>query len=87
MVKRSKRLEKGIESLKKEIEKHFDKLDKEIMEEDKTLAQYHVKEIDKSLITALEHKISLLGISIAYFNLIKKYKNRLEEYKKKLGIK
>lgn len=47
---------------------------------------YHVKEIDKSLITTLEHKINLLGMDVEYSDLIKKYKNRLEEYKKKLGI-
>ena len=60
MVKRVKRLEKAIESLKKEI--------------------------DKSLIYALENKIGLIGESIENIELIKKYKKLLEEYKKKLGI-
>jgi hypothetical protein len=32
MVKRTKRLEKGIESLKKEIEVHFSKLEQDIKE-------------------------------------------------------
>ncbi|MBS3066251.1 hypothetical protein J4205_00350 [Candidatus Pacearchaeota archaeon] len=84
MVKRNKRLDKGIESLKKEIEKHFEKLYKEIIEKDEILARYHIKEIDKSLITALERKIKLLGENI---ELVKEYKNHLEEYKKKLNIK
>ena len=87
MVKRSKRLEKGIESLKKEIEEHFTKLDKDIIKEDVILAEYHVKEIDKSLITALERKINLLGDDTNNIELIKRYRNRLEEYKKKLGMK
>ena len=84
MVKRNKRLDKGIESLKKEIEKHFEKLYKEIIEKDEILARYHIKELDKSLITALERKIKLLGENI---ELVKEYKNHLEEYKKKLNIK
>ena len=87
MVKRSKKLDKGIESLKREIEKHFAKMDKDISEEDEILASYHIKEIDKSLITALERKISLLSGDVIDIELIKKYKNLLEEYKKKLDIK
>ena len=86
MVKRSKKLGKGIESLKKEIEEHFDKLDKDLIEDDEILAKYHIKEIDKSLITALEHKINLLDENKDNIELIKKYRNRLEEYKKKLSI-
>ncbi|MEK6800858.1 MAG: hypothetical protein AABY05_02905 [Nanoarchaeota archaeon] len=86
MVKRTNRLEKGIESLKEEIETHFDKLDRDIIEDDGMLADYHIKEIDKSLITALERKISLLGQDKAGVELIKKFRNRLEEYKKKLNM-
>ncbi|MEK6819391.1 MAG: hypothetical protein AABY10_05670 [Nanoarchaeota archaeon] len=86
MVKRTNRLEKGIESLKEEIETHFDKLDKDIVEDDEMLVEYHIKEIDKSLITALERKISLLGQDKADVELIKKFRNRLEEYKKKLNM-
>ncbi|MBS3080821.1 hypothetical protein J4221_05090 [Candidatus Pacearchaeota archaeon] len=86
MVKRDKRLEKGIESLKKEIEEHFERLDKDIIEKDEILARYHIKEIDKSLITALEHKLSLLGINDKDLGIIKKYKSRLEEYKRKLSM-
>ena len=86
MVKRSKKLKIAIESYQEEIEKHFGKLDKDINEKDEILARYHVKEIDKSLITALEHKISLLGEDIEGSELVKQFRNRLGEYKKKLGM-
>ena len=85
MAKRSKKLKSAIESYKAEIEKHFEKLDNNINEQDEILARYHIKEIDKSLITALEHKISLLD-GPEDSGLIKRYKNRLEEFKKKLNI-
>ena len=49
MVKRAKRLEKGIESLKQELEEHFKKVEKDIAEENFDRGKYHVKEIDKSL--------------------------------------
>lgn len=87
MAKRSKRLKSAIESLKKEIEKHFGKLDLDIIEKDDILAKYHFKEIDKSLITILERKINLLGVNAEDVELIKRYRDRLEEYKKKLSIK
>ncbi len=86
MTKRSKKLKKAIESFKDEIEKHFEKLDKDINEKDDILARYHIKEIDKSLITALEHRINLLGSDFEDLELIKRYRNLLEEYKKKLHI-
>jgi len=86
MVNRKKRLEKAIESYKAEIEKHFEKLDKDINEEDEVLARYHIKEIDKSLITALERKINLLDYDSKNVELIKKYRKKLEEYKDKLGV-
>jgi len=86
MVKRSKKLRIAIESYKKEIEKHFEKLDKDINEKDDILARYHIKEIDKSLIAALERKIGLLGEDTDSAELIKQFRNRLEEYRKKLGM-
>ncbi len=86
MVKRAKKLEKGIESIKKEIEEHFLKMDTDIGEKNYEAGKYHAKEIDRSLFVALEHKISLLGEEEKYAELVKSYKNRLEEYKKKLGI-
>jgi len=86
MAKRAKRLKSAIESHKAEIERHFDKLDKEINEKEEILARYHIKELDKSLIAVLEYKISLLGATKEDLELIKKCRRRLEEYKKKLGI-
>ncbi len=86
MVKRNKRLKSAIESIKAEIEEHFEKLDLDISNKKEELARYHVKEIDKSLISTLEHKIKLLGAGAKYSDLIKRYKTRLREYKKKLGI-
>ena len=86
MVKRNKRLKIAIGSYKDEIEKHFEKLEEDINKENEILAKYHIKEIDKSLIKALEEKISLLGMESEYSELIRKYKDRLEKYKKKLGI-
>jgi hypothetical protein len=86
MVKRTKRLEKGIESLKEEIEEHFQKLDKDISENNKELGAYHAKEIGRSLILALERKISLLWENPQHSELLKEYKSRLNEYKKKLKL-
>jgi len=86
MVKRSKKLKTAIESYRAEIEKHFEKLEKDINERDEILARYHIKEIDKSLITALEKKMILLGEEVEDIELIKKYKNLLAEYKRKLGM-
>lgn len=83
MVKRAKRLEKSIGSLKKQIEEHFGKLEEDIKEKDEILAGYHVKEIEKSLIDDLEYKMNLLGKEDKI--LIKKYKKRLKDLKKKLG--
>lgn len=84
MAKRSKRVEKGIESLKKQIEEHFAKLEKNMNENEVISVRYYIKEIDKSLITTLEYKISLLGVSAEHSGLIKRYRNLLKEYKKKL---
>ena len=86
MAKRSHRLEKGIESLKKEIEEHFLKIELDIKKNKIDRGRYHVKEIDKSLISALEKKMSLLGEEAKDIELIKIYKNRLEDYKRKLGV-
>lgn len=74
MVKRSKKLKSAIESYKAEIEKHFEKLDKDIIEQDEILAKYHAKEIDKSLIATLERKIDLLGANAKDVELLKRYK-------------
>lgn len=62
MVKRAKKLKKGIESLKEEIEKHFLKIEKDIQEHNLDRGRYHFKEIDKSLLKALEMKMEILGL-------------------------
>ena len=62
MVKRVKRVGKGIEGLKKQIEEHFGKIDRDIQEKNVDRGRYHLKEIDKSLLKALEIKIKILGI-------------------------
>lgn len=84
MVKRAKRIEKGIESLKKEIEEHFEKIEEDILEENIDRVSYHIKEIDKSLLKALEIKIKILGIEDDNSVLI--YKERLEKLRKNLGL-
>lgn len=85
MVKRTKRLEKGIESIKKEIEEHFLKLGEDITKKNKYLAEYHSKEIENNLIDAIEYKIGILGKEEEYTELIKQYKKILEEFKKRLN--
>lgn len=91
MPKRNKRLKSAIASYKSEIEKHFEKLEKDIIEKDEILMRYHIKEIDKSLIAALERKISLLdedkdNENSENIKLIENYRGCLEEYEKKFSI-
>ena len=86
MAKRSNRLKKAIESYKKEIERHFEKLDYDLINNNEILARYHIKEISLSLIASLEKKLILLEDNQENKELIEKYKQRLEKYKKKLGI-
>jgi hypothetical protein len=83
MVKRAKRLEKGIESLKNEIEAHFDKIEKDIEENNIDRGKYHVKEIDKSLLKALELKIEILNIKD---DSLKIFRERLRKIKNILGL-
>ncbi len=85
MVKRTKKVEKGIESLKKQIDGHFLRIEKDIKEGRIERGRYHIKEIDKSLLKALELKIEILGVEDAKRDL-KIYRGRLEKLKKKLGI-
>jgi uncharacterized membrane-anchored protein YhcB (DUF1043 family) len=88
MEKRSKKVKKGIESLKNEIEKHFEKLDKEIIENDEVTARYHLKEIDRSLIDSLEKKTMLFKENTKESKesreLLSFLRKKLEEYKKKI---
>ena len=84
MAKRVKRIEKGIESLKKEIEEHFKKIEDDILEKNIDRGRYHVKEIDKSFLKALEIKIKILGIEND--NSISIFRERLEKLRKSLGL-
>lgn len=84
MVKRVKRVEKGIESLKKEIEKHFEKIEKDIQEENIDKGRYHIKEVDKSLLKALELKIKILGTED---DSVQVYRERLEKLRKSLNCR
>ena len=84
MARRIKRVEKGIESIKKQIEEHFDKLEKDIQEGNIDRGKYHIKEIDKSFIKALEDKIKLLGIEEDIS--VQAYRKRLEDLRKTLEL-
>lgn len=81
MVKRAKRLEKGIESLKQEIENHFEKINQDISEGNIDRGKYHIKEIDKSLLFTLERKIQILGVDD---DSLETYRKKLNELKEKL---
>ncbi len=83
MGKRFKRIEKGADSLKKEIEEHFLKVDIDLKENNLDRGKYHIKEIDKSLLKALEIKISILGIED---NSVQVYRERLRKLREKLGL-
>ncbi|MEK6914308.1 MAG: hypothetical protein AABW83_01535 [Nanoarchaeota archaeon] len=87
MTKRSKRLEKGVDSLKRQIENHFNKVEEDIKDNEIYIGRYHIKEIEKSLLFTLERKISIIGFSKENSELIKKYKERLEKLKKEYGIR
>ena len=54
MGKRAKRIKKSIESLRKQIEEHFLKIENDIKEKRFERGIYHIKEIDKGLLKALE---------------------------------
>jgi hypothetical protein len=54
---REKRIKKAIESLKRRVEEHFDKLEKDIVKGNEIIARYHIKEIDRILIDALEKEM------------------------------
>ena len=80
MVKRTKRLEKGVESLKQEIEIHFSKLKNDIKEGNIERGRYHFKELDKSLIFALEMKLKTLNLENT---LAVEFREKLEKVRKK----
>lgn len=60
MTKRRKRLEKGIESIEKQIELHWDKRAVAIEEGKRELADYFEKEIDALEKRKLDRKKKLL---------------------------
>jgi len=84
MGKRVKRIAKGAESIKEEIEIHFAKLEKDIEEQNFDLGRYHIKEIDNALLKSLEIKLNILKDKED--NSLEVYRKRLEEAKKKLGL-
>ena len=83
MVKRIKKIKKGIESLKEVIEEHFNKIEEDIKEKNISRGMYHIKEIDKGLLKALEIKIDILKIRD---NSVQAYRERLEKLKKKMDL-
>jgi chorismate mutase len=80
---REKRIKKAIESLKRRVEEHFDKLEKDIVKGNEIIARYHIKEIDRSLIDALEKRMELIGE--VEKDVIEGFRMRLKEFEKKLG--
>jgi hypothetical protein len=85
MAKRIKRIKKGAESLKKEIEEHFLKIEEDFKENQIERARYHTKEIDKGLLKALEVKLKVLKIKDD--SSLKIYRARLDNLRNKLGVK
>lgn len=84
MGKRIKRLEKGIESLKQEIEKHFLKIENDLKQGEMDRGRYHIKELDKSLIFALEMKLK--NIERGNESAIQ-LRKRLKKLKEDFGLK
>lgn len=82
MAKRTKKAIKSAESIKKEIEEHIMKVERDIEEGNIERGRYHCKEIDKSLITSLEIKLKIAGIKDDL--LIEKYRKKLDELKKRI---
>ena len=82
MAKRTKKILKSIESIKLEIEKHFLKLKNDIKEKNIERGRYHIKEISKSLINALQIRFNILKQSndISITN----YKEKLKKLSKEL---
>jgi len=79
---KKKKAKKSIESIKNQIEKHFEKLENDIKEKKIELARYHAKEIDKSLLFDLEVQMRILGEIDK--ELIEIYRKRLGELEKQM---
>lgn len=84
MVKRTKKIGRGIENLKKQIKGHFSKIEEDIKENRIERGLYHIKEIDKSLLKALELKLGILGIKD---RSVEVYKERLKRIREDLKNK
>tara|TARA_Y100000034_G_C6866165_1_gene394797 strand:+ start:768 stop:1013 length:246 start_codon:yes stop_codon:yes gene_type:complete len=74
--KRKKRLTKSVDSIKKQIEIHFKKLEDDLEKGDFDYARYHAKELDKSLIDSLKKRLEMLGKDN---NSVKVYGDRLKK--------
>ncbi len=83
MAKRIKRIKKGVESLREEVDKHFLKLERDIEEGNLDMGRYHFKEIDKSLLFALENKIEFPKVSN---EIVEFYRKKLDKLRVKLGL-
>ena len=83
MAKRAKRIEKGIESLKKEVEEHFTKIERDIQDGNVERGMYHVKEIEKSLLKALEIKLKILRKKD---DSVVNYRKRLEKLRESIEL-
>ena len=83
MAKRIKRAEKNIESIEKEIENHFKKLEKDISENNLERGRYHYKELNFGFLPALENK---LKIADKTNEKLLDYKKRLELLKEKVNL-
>jgi len=84
MAKRTKRAGKSIESLKNEIENHFEKVEDDIKQKNINRGEYHCREIENSFLFALQLKMRILGkIDI---ELIEEYRKRSEKLKEKINL-
>lgn len=81
MPRREKRIEKSLESLKKQIESHFEKLESDVRKGDEILSRYHIKEIEKSFLVNLEGRMKIIGETDE--KLLKSYRKRLNKIKER----
>tara|TARA_Y100000034_G_scaffold81181_1_gene97325 strand:- start:410 stop:664 length:255 start_codon:yes stop_codon:yes gene_type:complete len=82
---RKKKLEKGIESHRKQIIKHFQEIEKDIKNKDENLTRYHIKEQRMSHIPALKDKME--KIKNINEEELSDYEKRLEEFEEGLEEK
>jgi len=81
MAKRIKRAEKSKESLIRQIDKHFEKIEEDIGKNDLEAGRYHIKETKNSHLVQLRRKLDILGESD---EIVEKYEKRLEELEEKI---